>query len=377
MEAIEETFVEKYDLFACIQCGKCTGGCPVSLKSPLNIRRLIYETLLFPELEEVDGLKGLWDCTTCRTCMDRCPKGVKPMELIIGMRGLLVEEGRIETTIRDALESVFKHGNPWGRIRDKRSDWAEGLPVRNIAEVDGVVDVLYFVCCTAAYDPRVSEVARAMVRSFNAAGVDFATLGNEENCCGSEVRRMGEEGLFEMLVENNTNLFKDLSFNRMVTTSPHCFNAFKNEYGDLGFEVLHYTQFVKELIDQGRLTFSKGIDQVVVYHDPCFLGKQNGIFDEPRQILSSIPGLQLVEFDRCRERSLCCEGGGGRMWIEATGGGERLAEIRVRDAAELGAQVIAVACPFCLLTLEDAVKTTGLEEKLVVKDIMELVAEAL
>lgn len=376
MEAVEETFVEKYELLACIQCGKCTGGCPVSLKSPLNIRRLIYETLISPELEEIDGMKGLWDCTTCRTCIDRCPKGVKPMELIIGMRGLLVEEGRIETTIRDALESIFKHGNPWGRIRDKRSDWAADLNIRNIAEVEEV-DVLYYVCCTAAYDPRVSEAAQALVRSFNAAGVDFATLGNEENCCGSEVRRMGEEGLFEMLVEDNTELLKDLSFNRMVTTSPHCFNVFKNEYKGLNFEVLHYTQFIKELIDQGRFTFSKSVEQVVTYHDPCFLGKQNEIFDEPRRILKAIPGLQYVEFDRSREWSLCCEGGGGRMWIEAVGGGKRLAEIRVRDAVEMGAQVIATACPFCLLTLEDAVKTTDMEDRIVVRDIMELVAEAL
>lgn len=376
MEAVEETFVQKYDLFACIQCGKCTGGCAISLKSPLNIRRLVYEILTEGGLEELDYKRGLWDCTTCATCSLRCPKGIKPMELVIGMRGMLVEEGRIETTIRDALESVFKHGNPWGRIRDKRSEWAEELNTRNIAEVERA-DVLYFVCCTAAYDPRASEVAKAVVKAFNAAGVDFATLGNDETCCGSEVRRMGEEGLFEMLVEDNTDLFKGLSVNRMVTTSPHCFNVFKNEYDGLGFEVQHYTQLVWELIDQGRLSFSKEVDRVVTYQDPCFLGKQNGIYDEPRKVLESIPGLQYVELDRSRERSLCCEGGGGRMWVEATAEGERLAEVRVRDAVDLGAQVLATACPFCLLTLEDAVKTTGLEEAIEVRDIMELAAEAI
>jgi Fe-S oxidoreductase len=185
---------------------------------------------------------------------------------------------------------------------------------------------------------------------------------------------MGEEGLFEIMVEDNVELFKECGADRMVTTSPHCYNTFTNEYEGLdNLQVQHYTQFVARLIEEGRLTFSGEVNKIVTYHDPCFLGKQNGIFEEPRAILKSIPGLDFREFDRSRERSLCCEGGGGRMWVEATTGGERLAEVRVKDAVAMGVEVIATACPFCLLTIEDAVKTTGHEEEIQVMDIMELV----
>ena len=163
----------------------------------------------------------------------------------------------------------------------------------------------------------------------------------------------------------------------MLTISPHCYNVFKNEYAGAHLEVQHYTQLIADLIEQGKLTFSKEVNKVVAYHDPCFLGKQNGIYDEPREIIKSIPGVSLVEFDRSRERSLCCEGGGGRMWVEASQSGERLAEIRVKDAVELGAEILATACPFCLLNLEDAVKSTGYEQSLQVRDIMELVSMAI
>ena len=188
---------------------------------------------------------------------------------------------------------------------------------------------------------------------------------------------MGEEGLFQLLVKENSNLFRKYGVKKIVTTSPHCYNTFKNEYPLEDIEVKHYTQYIAELMEKGRLTFSGEVKKVVTYHDPCFLGKQNQVFDEPRRILASIPGIELVELDRSGERSLCCEGGGGRMWMEASDSGERLAEIRVRDAVEIGAEVIATACPFCLLTLEDAVKAMGYEERLQVRDIMELVSVAL
>jgi len=234
------------------------------------------------------------------------------------------------------------------------------------------------------------------VRAFAAAGLDFGTLGTEESCCGNEVRRMGEAGLFEMLVEENSELIRSVGASRLVTTSPHCFNTFKNEYSLDVIEVLHYTQLIAELIEQGRLKFSHppnlperpsppelggtggGRGKIIVtYHDPCFLGKQNHIFDEPRAILKAIPGVKLVEMDRNRERSLCCEGGGGRMWTEGTNLEERLAFQRVHEAAETGAEILAVACPFCLLTLEDAVKVQGLDDRLQVMDIMELVEMAI
>jgi Fe-S oxidoreductase len=368
--------IQEFELLGCIQCGRCSGGCPMSLRTGLNVRRLIYEALIRDTME-VREKPEIWDCTTCLTCTTRCPKALDPARVLIGMRSVLVESGRIQPTIRDALESTFKHGNPWDRGRNKRSEWAEDLDVPNIAEVNEA-EILFYVGCTPAYDTRAQGIAKAMVEAFHKAGVRFGTLGNDESCCASEARRMGEEGLFEIMVEDNVELFKECGADRMVTTSPHCYNTFTNEYEGLdNLQVQHYTQFVARLIEEGRLTFSGEVNKIVTYHDPCFLGKQNGVFEEPRAILKSIPGLDFREFDRSRERSLCCEGGGGRMWVEATTGGERLAEVRVKDAVAMGVEVIATACPFCLLTIEDAVKTTGQEEEIQVMDIMELVAQAI
>jgi Fe-S oxidoreductase len=375
-----EPMVEQLELLGCIQCGKCTGGCPVARKTTLNVRSLIYQMLVEQELD-VEKHPELWDCTSCFTCVERCPKDVRPAELIIGLRGELVEGGRIPETIGAALMGVFRQGNPTGMAREDRAAWADGgdpgdRSGRGRIEVKAAqegCEVLFFVGCTPAYDLRAQSSTRALARALKAAGVDFGTLGTDESCCGNEVRRMGEVGLFEMLVEENGELIRSVGASRMVTISPHCFNTFKNEYGLDGMEVLHYTQLIAELIEQGRLKLSKEVNKTVTYHDPCFLGKQNHVYDEPRAILKAIPGLKLVEMDRSRERSLCCEGGGGRMWAEGTNLEERLAFQRVHEAAETGAEILAVACPFCLLTLEDAVKVQGLDSRLQVMDIMELV----
>ncbi|MGD2201230.1 MAG: (Fe-S)-binding protein [Candidatus Bathyarchaeota archaeon] len=371
METTVQGFIDEFDLLECIQCGVCTGGCPVSIKSGLNIRMLMGD-LKFIEEVEIPSEDVLWSCTTCSACEARCPKELVPFEVIIGMRGITVEEGRIAPTVRDALESVFKHGNPWDRARGKRSEWAEGL---DLPVFTGEEDLLYYVGCTPAYDPRCQETARSLVVVFRAAGVNFGTLENEESCCGDPVYGMGEKGLFELLVEDNMVLFKERGVERMVTTSPHCFNAFKNKYGETGIEVRHYTQLLAELIDEGKLEFTKGFERTVTYHDPCFLGRQNEVYDEPRRVLEAVPGLEFMEFDRSRERSVCCEGGGGRMWMDVAG--ERLAESRVRDAVDMGAEVIATACPFCTSTLEDAVLVTGLEDSVEIMDVAEIVSKIL
>lgn len=347
------------------------------MKSSLNIRRLVCELVVREDQRSIYENSRLWDCSTCSTCSIRCPRGLKPHEVIISLRSALVEEGNVPATVRDALEGTFKHGNPWAISRQKRSQWAIDLEIKDFSRGDKA-EVLYFVGCAPSYDLRGQEVARALTKTFAAAGVDIGILGNEESCCGNEIHRMGEEGLFEILRENNLELFHKYSVGQIVTTSPHCYNVLKNEYEDNSFEVEHYTQLLARLIETGKLTFARRVEKRVTYHDPCFLGKQNGVFDAPRAVLRSIPGLALVDFDRSRERSLCCEGGGGRMWVEADDpSAERLAAIRVRDAVDLGVEVLATACPFCLLNLEDAVKTSGLEEKLQVRDIAELVVEAL
>jgi Fe-S oxidoreductase len=370
---------EQLELFGCIQCGKCTGGCPVARKTTLNIRTLIYHMLVDTDMD-VRSHEELWDCTACFTCVERCPKDVQPAELIIALRGELVESGRVPETIGTALMGIFRQGNPSGMAREDRVLWADGMEpsleqARKAAQ-EGC-DLLYFVGCVPSYDQRVQPVARALMRTFEHAGLDVGTLGTDESCCGNEVRRMGESGLFEMLVEENGELIRSVGSRQVVTTSPHCFNTFKNEYSLDDMEILHYTQLVAGLIESGELTLEGRVDKTVTYHDPCFLGKQNQVFDQPRAIIQAIPGVNFVEMDRNRERSLCCEGGGGRMWVEGTNLEERLAFQRVQEAAETGADILAVACPFCLLTLEDAVKVQGLDEQLQVMDIMELVDLAL
>jgi Fe-S oxidoreductase len=366
-----QELVQKHKLLECIQCGTCTGSCPVSRKAGLNIRKYMREVATLGKLT-IHPQNEIWSCTTCSTCGVRCPKEINPYEFLIDIRSMAVEEGQISPTIRDALESIFKNGNPWGRIRNKRSEWSQSL---NLKHVSQGAEILYYVGCTAAYDTRIQEVAKSLVKCFEKAGVNFGVLGDEESCCGSEVYGMGEKGLFDFLVEENMKTFNKYNVKQAVTSCPHGFHAFKNRYKQTAFEIQHHTQLLAKLIDEKKLNFTKEVDKKVIYHDPCFLGKQNGIYEEPRKVIESLPGVKLLEFDRSRARSLCCEGGGGRMWIDIPG--PRLAEIRVKDAAEAGAEIIAVACPFCLLTIEDAVKTTGFEGKIQVLDVAELVSLAL
>jgi Fe-S oxidoreductase len=293
----------------------------------------------------------------------------------MGIRNFLAQKGEVPSTIRDALENTLLHGNPWGRFRDRRADWAKDIGVKTLGEA--TADTLLYVGCAPSYDPRVQSVSMALVKILKEADLDFAILGKKETCCGNEIRRMGEETLFKKLVKDNTALFKKSGIKRIITISPHCFNAFKNDYPDLDLPVLHYTQILADFLETGKLKISKAVKALVTYQDPCFLGKQNLIFEEPRKVLTSIPGLEFAEMERSRQRSLCCEGGGGRMWAEGGTEGTRNGEIRIKEAVALGAKVIATACPFCLLTLEDAVKISGSADQIVVKDISELLVEAI
>jgi Fe-S oxidoreductase len=371
-----QSFIKKYDLLGCIQCGRCTGGCPVTVRTNLNVRRFVYDAKTIDEdtLDELARLPEIWDCTACNTCAVRCPKGLKPVEVLIGLRNILVESGVIQPTVRDALESVFREGNPWEKPRAMRSDWMEGLEVK-IAEPGEKVENLVFVCCTNAYDPKVQVSAKNLVKILNKAGVDYGFIGDDESCCASEVHNLGEEGLFEMMVEDNTELLNSYDAKRIVTISPHCYSTLKNQHPDLNAEVIHYTHLLKELFEAGKIELTREFSGRIVYHDPCFLGKQNNVYEEPRFILNQIPGAEIVEFERNRERSLCCEGGGGKMWVESESTKERLADTRVKDAKELGASILAVACPFCVLTLDDSVKAKGFEEEMRVAEILELLGE--
>lgn len=338
-----------------------------------NVRRVLNDVLSTQGEEVAHGRDYLWNCSACGTCMSRCPKGVNPMEMVCNLRSVLVEDGEVPSKVRDVLKSIDLRKNPWNMVGDARKEWMQGLEVKSAADAE----VLYFVCCTPALDPRLQKIPRALARAFSRGGVDFGTLGTEEVCCGNEIKRLGDIWNFEALMETNLGSFNTYSVKQIVVTSPHCYNTFKHDYVGLQAEVKHYTQVLDRLLLEERLDFSGSFAKKVAYHDPCFLGRQNKVFDEPRRVLKSVPGLTYLEFDRSRERSLCCEGGGGRMWIEAFNAKEKTANLRVQEALELGVDVIAVACPFCLLTLEDAVKTGGHEEKLQVMDISEIVGRVL
>lgn len=369
-----EVDLRGYGALACMQCGVCSGGCPISTKSRLNVRRLVN---LLVVKREGPGLEGseLWDCTTCYVCSYRCPRSVKLLDLIVSLRGALVEGGRVPSTLSEALENVFKYGNPWGRSRAKRGEWAQGLGVRALSEAKRA-DVLLFTCCASAYDTRAQLATRALAEVLRAARVDFAILGEEEACCGNEVYNIGELGLFEVLMEHNLDALRRYEVSLVVATSPHCYHALRNRYRGLGVEVKHYTQFLCELVDEGRLKIGTKVEGRGTYHDPCYLGRHNKVYEEPRKLLEGLFSEGLVEMDRSYGRSLCCEGGGGRMWYEGPPG-KRLGEVRVEEALSTGASVVAVACPFCLLNLEDASKTLGVEDRLAVMDVAELVLRCL
>lgn len=363
---------DEFDLFMCIQCGKCTGGCPIASITNFNLRDLLYHLLIEDEYDLNEG-EMLWDCTTCFTCSTRCPKDVHPADAIIALRRILVEKRKVPRSISQALMSTFRYGNPFEMRAEERGAWGEGLGLKNALEEP--VDVLYYTGCMPSYEPRLKRVARALVRGLTSAGVEVGTLGLEESCCGSEVRRLGEQALFEMIIEEGAEVLSNALAEQMITTSPHCFDVFTRHYPNPGYPIIHYTQYVCNLIENGKLRFREGPNVKVTYHDPCYLGRQNKIYDEPRAILRSIPGVELVEMDRSRETSLCCEGGGGRMWFEGSGSGVRLASKRVNEAIDTGAEVLATACPFCLMMLGDT--ATAMGAQIEVKDIMELVVEAL
>jgi len=368
--AVRENFKE---LLYCIGCRACNAVCPSFFiyervfEGPRNWLRMFNE--IHGALNVNVGSELVWACRTCRMCQDHCPLEIGHVEKFIKMRASLVEQGRIRPTLRDALESTFLHGNPWGRARDKRDGWAEGLGVERFSGHE----ILYYVGCMPSYDERCQQIAKALSRIFKTVGVSFGILGKGETCCGAEIRRIGERGLFEELSKQNREAFEKAGVKKIVTTSPHCFNTFKNEYNG-NIDVLHYTQLLVSLMD--KVEFKKELDYKVTYHDPCYLGRYNGIYDEPRKILNSIPGVRVVEMEANRQNSLCCGGGGGHMWIEWPRR-PRPSEIRLKQAIETGADTLAVACPFCLSTLEDAAKTLGYEDKIKVKDISELVIEAM
>jgi Fe-S oxidoreductase len=302
---------------------------------------------------------------------------VEIIEIWRGLRKVIAEvgAGRTPDSLRLITKNISGVGNPQGEEREKRVDWAKNLDVKTFA---GETEVLLFPCCYNIYDSSVSRVGRAAVDILKKAGINFGILGDNVSCCGESVRKAGSESLFQNLAQSNIEAFKEAGVTKIVVASPHCFHTFKNEYPDFGgnFEVVHLTQYLAELINDGKLKPTKELNKKVAYHDSCYLGRHNDIYDEPRQVLESIPGLELVEMYDSRENSLCCGGGGGRIW-EETKKGERFSDMRIEQALEAEASILAVACPYCMVMFEDSVLSTEKSDAIEIKDIAELVLEAL
>lgn len=371
-EALVAMGAEKLNL--CMQCGMCAGSCPWRIvNGPFNIRRLIRMAQLGVEGYESDDI--LYGCTTCNKCVLKCPRGVTIIDVVRAMRSMIAETGAIPGVLRTATGSVHSNGNPWSEPREKRTQWMQGLNVPTFGEG---TEYFLFVCCTSAYDARSQNIAKAMVKVLSAAGVSFGVIGEEEACCSESVRKMGDETLFTNTAEKNIKLYTSKGVKKIITTSPHCYTTFTKEYPELGgeFEVLHYTQLLARLLADGKLKLSKNLDKKVTYHDPCYLGRHNEVYEEPRALLRAVTGGNLVEMKRIRKESLCCGGGGGRLWME-TKPEWRFSDLRIHEACETGASILATACPYCISMLEDSRKTVNKEDVIEIKDIAELIAEAL
>ena len=359
-------------LNTCYQCGLCTAICPWNLVRSFVTRRLIHQTQVgLVELENEE----IWLCATCSACVERCPRKVEIIDIVRALRRIGTQWGAIPKSLKATITSLAAMGNPWGEAREKRADWAQGLGVKTFTPD---TEFLFFPCCTPAYDPRAKRIALATVSILKKAGVDFGILGPEENCCGESIRKVGEEELFQNLAQANIEAFKRHGVHKILVSSPHCYHTFKNEYPALGgdFEVIHSTQLLAELIQEGRIKPVKALGKKVAYHDPCYLGRHNKIYEEPRRVLESIPGLELIELPDSREDSLCCGGGGGRIWMD-TKKGERLSDLRIGQALEVGAEVLAVACPYCLLNFDDSLLSMEEEGLPEIRDIAELVDGAI
>jgi Fe-S oxidoreductase len=375
-EVIDEVIEKGGDAVKfCYQCGKCDTVCPWNRVRKFSMRKLIREaTFGLSEIEKEE----IWRCTTCGKCPQRCPRDVKQIDDMIALRRMASGYGVFPAAVkpyRTVSSGLTAQGNPFNEDRKTRADWAEGLSVKPFAEG---MDVLYWPCCYASYDPRLKKVAQATAKILNKAGVDFGILGSKENCCGESIRKTGNEDLFKRLARENIKTFIENGVKKILVSSPHCYQTFKNEYPEfkVNFEVVHTSQYLFELVSEGKLKIEKEYGKKVTYHDPCYLGRHNGIYDEPREVLKKIPGLELNEMPESRVDSLCCGMGGGRVWAE-TEKHERFSNLRVEQAIELGAEELVTSCPYCITALEDSRLVMNHADDIQVKDITEILQEVM
>ncbi|MDR3555343.1 MAG: (Fe-S)-binding protein [Syntrophobacteraceae bacterium] len=384
---------ELASLDGCMRCGRCVQACPsAGAGEPLSprdfiqtARRSLWEknfpagdVRLLSRVPPIDG-KLSWYCTTCGACLEVCPVYAAGFQAIVKKRTELVEEGKgVPDLMNQTLEKLFNYDNPWVASKRERSVWAKGIDIPTLKPGESDKRLCYFVGCTTSIDARAREIAKSFSTVLKRAGVSFGTLGDKEPCCGDIARVAGELGLFQEKVENCSALFEKYTVTDIVTSSPHCFHTFLNEYPGKLFRVRHYTSVLQELLAGGNLKLQIPVNSTATYHDPCYLGRHNHIFDAPREVIRAIPGIRLVEMRNHGPGSVCCGGGGGRMWQGQEFSGEtRMSEIRIKQARQTGAEILITACPLCLIMLEDALKTAGFEGDMKVMDLNELVLESL
>ena len=410
------------DLTACTECGRCQEACPAyATGKPLNPKMVILDLkdymleqgpklLKAREMEAVPpanqvnearmsdaahrahdmnvadvAMVGgvitddvLWACTTCQACINACPVFIEPMSRIVDMRRYLVlEESRFPSEVNRTFNNMERNGNLWEFPNSQRGDWAKPLNIPTLAEAPDA-EIVFFVGCFGSFDARNRKTVEAFARILQAAGIKFAILGKEEKCTGDPARRIGNEYLYQTLAQENVETLNSYKVSKVVTACPHCFNTIKNEYPQFGghYEVLHHTQLIDQLIKEGRIQLSNSIDEQVTYHDPCYLGRYNDEYDAPREILAAIPGIRLEEMPRNRQKSFCCGGGGGRIFMEENIG-KRINNTRMQEAADTGASTLAAACPFCMSMFEDGRKAIGVQEQIRTQDVAELVARSM
>lgn len=398
-EIKEFTWKQLLDLEACTRCGRCQDNCPAHLsEKPLNPKKVIQDlrahllsqggTLIpmdrpkesepAPLVGEIISEDTIWSCTACLSCYEQCPVFISGFDKIIEMRrSSVLMESRFPNELKEVFRAMERKSNPWGVEKFQRADWAQALGVKTLAE-HPEVEWLYFPGCFKGFDDRNKKVAIAVVRILQRMGISFGILGPEEGCCGDPARRTGNEYLYSMLVEKNLETFERYKIKKILTTCPHCFNTLKNEYPQFGgnFEVIHQTEFFKNLIEEKRIHLRGGSTVTVTYHDSCYLGRYNQIYEPQRDILKAIPGIILKEMERSYGQSFCCGGGGGRMWMEEHQG-KRINEMRVDQALLLEPDVIATACPYCMTMLEDGLKARGKDDSVKVYDIAELIEKSM
>ncbi|QSO51037.1 4Fe-4S dicluster domain-containing protein [Alicyclobacillus curvatus] len=393
------TWKQLLDGYACTECGRCHVSCPATLSGKVLSPKYIilkmkdqintagpgmlakmaagaedytsenlFEAGVFSEDE-------IWACTTCRACEEACPVANEHVQAIVDMRrNLVLTEGKTSPEVTKVFSNLERQSNEWGINRRDRAIWAKDLPVKTMADVEGNAEYLFFVGTAASYDQRNQKIAQAFAKILLAAGVDFAILGQEEESDGDSARRLGNEFLYQEFAQRNIEIFKEYGVKKIITTDPHAFNTFKNEYPDFGFEaeIYHSTQFAAKLLHEGKLKPKRAVNETITYHDSCYLGRYNDVYDPPRYILESIPGVKLVEMERSRNKSMCCGAGGGGMFKEEAG--TRINVMRSKQAIDTGASIIGTACPYCMTMMIDGTKANGKEDDVSTYDVIELLA---